>query len=96
MCKKDDVQSIAAEIMSYLQHRPLAADTLDGIAYWWLVQQAIEKNIYLVEQALERLIHEGKIIKNLDNGRGAIYFLNETDNTNRAVTKYLRREDQSC
>ena len=83
MCEEDDVQSIATEIMNYLHQRPMAADTLDGITYWWLVQQAIEKNIHLVEQALELLIDEGKVAKNLSNHRSAIYFLNATNTSQR-------------
>ena len=79
VCAEDDVQSIAKEIMSYLYQRPMAADTLDGIAYWRLVQQAITKNVGLVEQALEQLVREGKVAKNTRNHRDAIYFLNTTD-----------------
>ena len=79
MCAEDDVHSIAAEIVSYLHQRPMAADTLDGIAYWWLVQQAITKNVGLIEQALEHLVREGKVAKNISNHRDAIYFLNNTD-----------------
>jgi len=75
VCAEDDVHSIAAEIMNYLQQRPMAADTLDGIAYWWLVQQAITRHVGLVEQALEHLVREGKIAKDLSEQRDTIYFL---------------------
>lgn len=74
---EDDVESIAAEIMTYLHKRPMASDSLEGIAHWWLVQQAIVKNIVLVEQALEHLANEGKVSKK-NNSHNAIYSLNPT------------------
>ena len=77
LCVEDDVESIAAEIMTYLHRRPMASDSLEGIAHWWLVQQAIVKNIVLVEQALEHLANEGKVSKK-NNSHNAIYSLNPT------------------
>ena len=76
VCVEDEVRSIAAEIMTYLQQRPMASDSLDGITHWWLVQQAIEKNIDLVEQALEELANEGKVSKQVNTNSDAIYSLN--------------------
>jgi hypothetical protein len=73
---EDEVKSIAVEIMTYLQQRPMASDSLDGITHWWLVQQAIEKNIDLVEQALEQLSKEGIISKQVNTSSDAIYSLN--------------------
>jgi hypothetical protein len=75
LCVEDDINSIAEEIMTYLNQRPLASDSLDGITHWWLVQQEITKNIDLVEQALEQLALEGKISKKVSANREAIYRL---------------------
>ena len=75
MGKEDDVDSIAAEIMSYLHRRPMASDSLDGITHWWLVQQAIVKNEVLVEKALDQLAREGKILKKVSGNAEAIYSL---------------------
>lgn len=76
--KEEDVLSIAAEIMSYLQRRPMASDSLDGITHWWLVQQAIVKNRKLVEQALAQLAREGKVIERKGLDSEPIYSLNRT------------------
>ena len=73
---EEDIDSVAAEIMAYLSERPMASDSLDGIAHWWLVQQAIEKNLKLVEQALEQLANEGKISKKMNSNNNLIYSLN--------------------
>lgn len=78
MGEEDDVESVAAEIMGYLQERPMASDSLDGIAHWWLVQQAIVKNIDLVEQALEKLDQEDKVTRKININGGTIYSLHPT------------------
>lgn len=76
MCVEDDVDAIAAEIMAYLDKRPMASDSLEGIANWWLMQQTIARNIGMVERALEQLAREGKIVKKVNSGKGAVYSLN--------------------
>jgi hypothetical protein len=76
LCIDNEVESIAAEIMAYLNERPMASDSLDGIAHWWLVQQAIAKNLTKVELALEKLASEGKISKTMNSSKTAIYSLN--------------------
>jgi len=73
---EDDVKSVAGEIMAYLHERPLASDSLDGITHWWLVRQAITRNMDLVEQALEQLAQDGKVSKKINTNREAIYSLN--------------------
>ena len=78
MCKEDDVNSIAAEIMTYLHRRPMASDSLDGITHWWLVEQAIVKNKKLVEEALAHLAHEGKVVKRVSSDSREIYSLDPT------------------
>ena len=78
MCKEDDVNSIAAEIMTYLHRRPMASDSLDGITHWWLVEQAVVNNKKLVEQALAHLAHEGKVVKRVSSDSEAIYSLDPT------------------
>ena len=85
MCLDNDVKSIAAEIMAYLNRRPMASDSLDGITHWWLVQQEIEKNINLVEQALEHLANEGKITKKVNINSDAIYSLNPTQSDDELI-----------
>lgn len=75
MCKDDDVNTIAGEIMAYLQKRPMASDSLDGIIHWWLIQQSIQKNKKMVEQALEQLEQQGKIAKKINPNRETVYSL---------------------
>jgi hypothetical protein len=78
---KDDVNTIAGKIMAYLQKRPMASDSLDGIAHWWLLQQSIMDNKVLVQQALEQLAEQGKVAKNINPNRETVYSLREEFNS---------------
>ena len=42
---------------------PTAADTVDGIARWWL-DGAEEPALKVVEAALEMLVHRGLLVRN--------------------------------
>jgi hypothetical protein len=50
-----DVQQIADQIECYLKDHPNAADTIEGIAIWWLPGQGIEVSSLIVQQALNYL-----------------------------------------
>jgi hypothetical protein len=58
----------------------MASDSLDGITHWWLVQQTIAKKKALVEQALDQLADEGKVIKKISGNAKAIYSLDPKHN----------------
>ena len=61
MKTENTILTIAAELKRYLEKRPNAADTLEGVVHWWLTQQRIEEQTGLVKQALELLAREGFI-----------------------------------
>lgn len=63
MSTEDKIKQVAQEILDYLQRNPNAADTLNGIANWWISKQRIKENVYVVEQALENLEQQGEIKK---------------------------------
>jgi hypothetical protein len=50
-----DVQKIAGQIEFYLKKHPNAADTIVGIAKWWLPEQGVEVSNLMVQQALNYL-----------------------------------------
>lgn len=61
MTQVDGVTSeLAAEIASYLRNHPDAADTVEGVAQWWLARQRYESALPRVEQALEHLVATGQ------------------------------------
>jgi hypothetical protein len=50
------VEAIAAAILDHLQSHPLAADSADGVARWWLGPAHSRVTPEQVECALERLV----------------------------------------
>lgn len=72
------VDRVAQEILLYLETCPQAADSLEGIAVWWISQQRIHSELEVVRAALERLSGSGAIS---EDGRseaiGPVYHLNE-------------------
>jgi hypothetical protein len=56
-----DIAALAQEIEAYLAAHPDAADTMDGIARWWLPRQRLEDAMHKIEQALAYLAAHGRI-----------------------------------
>ena len=56
-----DPKEIATRIERYLDAHPHAADSVEGIAHWWLTRQRYEEAVQLVEQALEILVRAGTV-----------------------------------
>jgi hypothetical protein len=53
----------AREILTYFLRNPAAADSLEGIARWRLLEQAIHRTILETEGALKWLVGEGYLIE---------------------------------
>ena len=52
---------LAGHIAAYLEHHPEAADTVDGIAHWWLQRQRYRTAVTQIQQALDRLEAQGVV-----------------------------------
>lgn len=66
--------TLAKEIETYLLTHPDAADTIEGIAKWWIGLQRYKDMRRDVEKALEFLVRRGAVVKRkLSDGR-YIYF----------------------
>jgi hypothetical protein len=50
------VEAVAAAILEHLQAHPLAADSVQGVARWWLGPRLATVSLTQVEQALELLV----------------------------------------
>ncbi|HER45755.1 MAG TPA: hypothetical protein ENO12_02960 [Thermoplasmatales archaeon] len=68
---QDDIEivQVAHDIERYLLSHPQAADTLEGIARWWLQQQRFIDSLDRVYDALEILIERG-MVKKITNADG--------------------------
>jgi Fe2+ or Zn2+ uptake regulation protein len=58
---RDEVAALAAQIRRYLEARPAAADTLDGILRWWLPRQRYTDAAESVQRALDALVAAGVV-----------------------------------
>lgn len=64
-------------VIRYLRNHPNAADTVDGIANWWLPQQRYETACAQIRQVLVHLVEVGVVrIDNLPGG-DELYALND-------------------
>ena len=72
-CNEINIMQVAQEIQQYLCDHPCAADTLEGITHWWLVQQKVEISQSLVQQALDKLVAFSIVKVKKNRGGDAIY-----------------------
>lgn len=63
-------------VLAYLRGHPSAADTLDGIASWWLPRQRYETAQLRIEAVLQQLTRRGALqLRRLPDGT-VLYALN--------------------
>jgi len=66
-----DIAAVAAAIRRYLWEHPNAADTLEGIARWWLSGNSANVLLTDVEDALKQLVSRGEVVRQtLSDGTG--------------------------
>jgi len=53
--------AVKEDILGYLAENPMAQDTFEGIAEWWLLSQRIEQATHMVRSALDQLVLERKV-----------------------------------
>jgi hypothetical protein len=75
MCTFEKTQ-VTREILAYLTEHPDAADTLEGIAEWWLLEQHIKCSLNHVQGAVDELVADGLLIKRSSEGLPAHFYLN--------------------
>ena len=65
----NEIMRMTQEIEQYLLTHPYAADTIEGIAKWWLQQQRYMDSIECIHDALDVLIKRG-LVKKMTNADG--------------------------
>jgi hypothetical protein len=71
-----ETQETSHKILEYLINNPDAQDTFEGIVDWWLLQQDIKRNVGLIRETVDELIHQGFLLERQGNGRRKYYQLN--------------------
>jgi hypothetical protein len=54
---------VSKEILSYFLRNPRAADDLEGVARWRLLNETIDRSVEETQNALEWLVKEGFLVK---------------------------------
>lgn len=75
---KTDSSEITNEIMTYLANHPNAADTLDGVAKWWLLDRADKLQLGQVKQALDELVAKGLVAAQKGGDSKIVYRVNRS------------------
>lgn len=68
------IDAVADEIMAYLRENSAAGDTPRGIWRWWLTEQREQVDVAIVEQALDRLVADGRMGRRVLASGVALYF----------------------
>jgi hypothetical protein len=66
----------AIEVLSYFVRNPAAKDSLEGIARWRLLEQAIHRTITETEAALKWLVQEGYLMEVKQTQSSRLFYLN--------------------
>jgi hypothetical protein len=64
------------QILSYFVSNPSVADSLEGIARWRLLEEAIHRNVAETEEALRWLVKEGYLIETTHSHSGRLFQFN--------------------
>lgn len=64
MNDRDDamIASLARQILIYLDSHPAAADSLNGVARWWLADSSLNTDFDTLSQALDDLVDRGLVL----------------------------------
>jgi hypothetical protein len=77
----DDGDEAMQSVLSYFVHNPEAADDVEGIARWRLLEETIAHTIDQTQRALRRLVAEGHLVERTAPGMKPIYRLNPEGRT---------------
>jgi hypothetical protein len=66
----------AREILEHYLRNPGAADTLEGIAGWRLLEEFVQRRVDETEQALQWLVARGFLESSVGPAAGPVYRLN--------------------
>lgn len=58
----DEIKELSLEILRYLQSHPHAADSVEGIAKWWIYRQRVTEMVNKVQMALDYMVDEGVLM----------------------------------
>jgi len=66
----------AREILEYFVRHPQAADSVEGIARWRLLEGTVQRSVEETNRMLGWLVAQGFLVKEVVTGSGGIFCLN--------------------
>ncbi len=69
---------MAKQIVNYFLRNPRAADSLEGIARWRLLDEQVHQSVRMTETALSYLVGKGLLLAERTETAGRLYHLNES------------------
>ena len=70
---------LAKEILNYFLRNPQAADNLEGVTRWRLLEERVHRELEDTDLALGWLVNHGYLEKIASQWAGAVYRLNESN-----------------
>jgi len=74
--RPDPEHERAKEVLNYFVRNPRAADSVEGVARWRLLDQTVLRTVDETHEALEWLVQEGFLCQATSAGAGTIFTLN--------------------
>ena len=76
LSKRHTKKGLSRDILKYFLRNPQAADTLEGVANWRLLDEVIYYVVKDTSEALEWLVSQGYLVKDSSIGSNDIFQLN--------------------
>ncbi len=74
MPERSEDAEVERAILAYLAEHPHAADTLGGIAEWWLTRHQVRTNVQTLARVLRRMTEDG-LLEEIGTGEHRRYRL---------------------
>jgi hypothetical protein len=82
------------EILEYFLRHPAAADTLEGVARWRLLEEVIYRRVEEIREAVGWLVVRGLLLRDAAPGAGPLFRLNAQRTTEARQLLVAARESQ--
>jgi hypothetical protein len=89
---------LAKEILSYFLRNPHAADSLEGVARWRLMEERVHRQLENTDQALNWLVRHGFLVKVSSEWTESVYQLNDVNRSTaeRFVSEFTKPSSRAA
>jgi len=92
MPPEETSDALAKQILRYFLRNPQAADTLEGVAHWRLLDERVHQRVEDISQTLEWLVANGYLRKMTRVGSRTIFQLQQENQIN--AQKFIEGESR--